>query len=246
MTEAATPANIFNLGVGFWASKTLLSAVELGLFTELAKGRANLRTLSQRLGLHDRSARDFLDALVALNLLERQDGICSNTKETDLFLDRGKPSYVGGFFGNGQRPALSVLGLADRGAQDWPEPERGQATRRLDGPFVAGRISRGRITHRGGCGQMIWEATVQKIEHERLFSFTWHPYAIDPKVDYSQEPRTLVEFRLEATPSGTLLLLTESGFGGIPSGRRLEAFRMNEGGWTEQMKNIERYVETTS
>lgn len=89
MTEAATPANIFNLGVGFWASKTLLSAVELGLFTELAKGRANLRTLSQRLGLHDRSARDFLDALVALNLLERQDGIYSNTKETDLFLDRG-------------------------------------------------------------------------------------------------------------------------------------------------------------
>src|ERR1700730_9403006 len=95
----------FNLGVGFWASKTLLSAVELGLFTELAKGRANLRKLSQRLGLHDRSARDFLDALVALNLLERQDGIYSNTKETDLFLDRGKPSYVGGFFGNGQRPA---------------------------------------------------------------------------------------------------------------------------------------------
>ena len=130
MTEGATPANIFTLGVGFWASKTLLSAVELGLFTELAKGRANLRTLSQRLGLHDRSARAFLDALVALNLLERQDGICSNTKETDLFLDRGKPSYVGGFFGNGQRPALSVLGLADRGAQDWPEPERGQATRR--------------------------------------------------------------------------------------------------------------------
>jgi Dimerisation domain len=97
VTEAATPANIFNLGVGFWESKTLLCAVELGLFTELAKGRADLRTLSQRLGLHDRSARDFLDALVAQNLLERQDGIYSNTKETDLFLDRGKPSYVGGF-----------------------------------------------------------------------------------------------------------------------------------------------------
>jgi uncharacterized protein YndB with AHSA1/START domain len=117
---------------------------------------------------------------------------------------------------------------------------------KLDGPFVAGRISRGRITHPGGCGQMIWEATVQKIEHERLVSFTWHPYAIDPKVDYSQAPRTLVEFRLEGTLSGTLLLVTESGFGGIPSGRRFEAFRMNEGGWTEQMKNIERYVETTS
>jgi uncharacterized protein YndB with AHSA1/START domain len=115
---------------------------------------------------------------------------------------------------------------------------------KLDGPFVAGRISRGRITHLG-CGQVIWEAAVQKIEHERLFSFTWHPYAADPKVDYSKEQTTLVEFNLEATPSGTLLLLTESGFGGIPAGRRLEAYRMNENGWTEQMKNIERHVEKT-
>jgi len=115
---------------------------------------------------------------------------------------------------------------------------------KLDGPFVAGQISRGRVTY-PGYKHVIWEATVQKIEHERLFSFTWHPYAIDPKVDYSREPPTLVEFRLEGTPSGTLLLLTESGFGGIPSGRRLEAFRMNEGGWTEQVKNIERHVEKT-
>jgi uncharacterized protein YndB with AHSA1/START domain len=90
-----------------------------------------------------------------------------------------------------------------------------------------------------------WEATVQKIEHERLFSFTWHPYAIDSKVDYSQEPPTLVEFRLEGTGSGTLLLLTESGFDKIPSGRRLEAFRMNDGGWTEQLMNIERHVRQT-
>ena len=75
----------FNLGVGFWASKTLLSAVELGLFTELAKGRANLRKLSQRLGLHDRSARDFLDALVALNLLERQDGIYTTRRRRISF-----------------------------------------------------------------------------------------------------------------------------------------------------------------
>lgn len=72
MTDAVTPANIFNLGVGFWASKTLLSAVEIGLFTELAKGPADLTTLSRRLGLHDRSARDFLDALVALKMLERK------------------------------------------------------------------------------------------------------------------------------------------------------------------------------
>jgi Dimerisation domain/O-methyltransferase domain len=96
MTEAPTPANIFNLGFGFRASKALLSAVELGLFTELAKGPAYLADLSQRLGLHERSARDFLDALVALKLLDREDGRYGNTAETDLFLDRAKQSYVGG------------------------------------------------------------------------------------------------------------------------------------------------------
>jgi len=96
VTDAVTPANIFHIGFGFWASKVLLSAVELGLFTELAKGPADLATVSQRLGLHDRSARDFLDALVALKLLDRQDGHYSNTPETALFLDRAKPSYAGG------------------------------------------------------------------------------------------------------------------------------------------------------
>jgi hypothetical protein len=84
------------LGAGFWASKTLLSAVELGLFSELAKGPANAESLRDRLGLHERSARDFFDALVALGMLERRDGQYSNTSETDLFLDRAKPSYVGG------------------------------------------------------------------------------------------------------------------------------------------------------
>ena len=96
MTDAVTPADIFKVGFGFWASKTLLSAVELGLFTELAKGPADLASLSRRLGLHDRSARDFLDALVALKILDRKDGRYSNTADTDLFLDRAKPSYVGG------------------------------------------------------------------------------------------------------------------------------------------------------
>ena len=75
MTDAVTPADIFKVGFGFWASKTLLSAVELGLFTELAKGPADLAALSRRLGLHDRSARDFLNALVALKMLDRQDGL---------------------------------------------------------------------------------------------------------------------------------------------------------------------------
>jgi uncharacterized protein YndB with AHSA1/START domain len=112
---------------------------------------------------------------------------------------------------------------------------------KLDGPFVPGQVSRGHITY-PGYEHVKWEAVVQKMEPERLFSFTWHPYSVDPKIDYSKETPTLVEFRLEETTTGTLLLLTESGFGEIPSDRRLEAFRRNDGGWTEQMKNIESYV----
>jgi uncharacterized protein YndB with AHSA1/START domain len=112
---------------------------------------------------------------------------------------------------------------------------------KLDGPFVPGQISRGHITY-PGYEHVKWEAVVQKMEPERLFSFTWHPYSIDPKIDYSKETPTLVEFRLEKTAKGTLLLLTESGFEKIPSERFLEAFRRNDGGWTEQMKNIESYV----
>jgi uncharacterized protein YndB with AHSA1/START domain len=84
---------------------------------------------------------------------------------------------------------------------------------------------------------------VQKLEPERLFSFTWHPYAVDPNIDYSQEPTTLVEFKLEPKAGGTVLSLTESGFDAIPKDRRFEAFRMNDDGWTEQMTNIEHHVE---
>jgi uncharacterized protein YndB with AHSA1/START domain len=112
---------------------------------------------------------------------------------------------------------------------------------KLEGPFVPGQVSRGQVTY-PGYEHLKWEAVVQKMEPEQLFSFTWHPYAIDPKIDYSNEPSTLVEFRLEKALGGTLLLLTESGFDNIPKDRRLEAFRMNDGGWTEQMKNIESYV----
>ncbi len=112
---------------------------------------------------------------------------------------------------------------------------------KLEGPFVVGQVSRGQITY-PGFEHVKWQATVQKMERERLFSFTWHPYAVDPKVDYSQEPPTLVEFRLEKTAGGTLLTVTESGFDKIPKHRRAEAFRMNEGGWTAQLENIERHV----
>ena len=115
---------------------------------------------------------------------------------------------------------------------------------KLDGPFVAGQVSRGHITY-PGYEHIQWEAVVQKIEPERLFSFTWHPYAVNSKIDYSKETPTLVEFRLEESKIGTLLLLTESGFDKIPGDRRLEAFRMNDGGWTEQMKNIEKHVGQT-
>jgi uncharacterized protein YndB with AHSA1/START domain len=112
---------------------------------------------------------------------------------------------------------------------------------KLDGPFVAGQTSRGQMTY-PGYEHIQWEATVQKMEPERLFSFTWHPYAVDAKKDYSKETPTLVEFRLEQTASGTLLVLRESGFDKVPSDRRLEAFRMNDGGWTAQLKNIASYV----
>jgi hypothetical protein len=91
-----TPDRIVDLGTAFWRAKTLLSAVELGVFTELARGPLDAETLRQRLGLHPRSVRDFLDALVALGMLERDDGRYRNTPETDLFLDRAKPSYMGG------------------------------------------------------------------------------------------------------------------------------------------------------
>jgi hypothetical protein len=96
MALEITPERILQLGFGFWGPKTLLSAVELGVFTELAKGPADLATLSLRLGLHPRGARDFLDALVALGMLSRDEDQYANTPETEMFLDRAKPSYVGG------------------------------------------------------------------------------------------------------------------------------------------------------
>lgn len=94
--SALNPEKILHVGLGFWSSKTLLSAVEMGVFTELAHGPEEFEKLSGRLGLHPRSARDFLDTLVALGFLQRSSGAYSNTPETDLFLDRRKPSYIGG------------------------------------------------------------------------------------------------------------------------------------------------------
>src|SRR5215471_16044116 len=96
MAQEMTPDAILQLGFGCWGSKTLLSAVELGLFTELAKGPLALEDIRARLNLHERSARDFLDALVALGMLQRQQGKYANTPATDRYLDRNKPTYIGG------------------------------------------------------------------------------------------------------------------------------------------------------
>lgn len=113
---------------------------------------------------------------------------------------------------------------------------------RLAGPFEPGKEAVGQITH-PGYEHVTWRAVVQKMEPERLFALSWHPYAIDPAVDYSAEPQTLIEFRLEPSGEGTLLILTESGFDSLPAGRRAEAWRMNDNGWTQQMENIRQHVE---
>ena len=91
-----SPELILQTGLAFWASKTLLSAVEMEVFTELAKGPESLESLTGRLGLHPRSSRDFLDSLVALGFLERQNGTYANTPSSNIFLDKHKPSYIGG------------------------------------------------------------------------------------------------------------------------------------------------------
>ncbi|HEY1698065.1 MAG TPA: SRPBCC family protein [Polyangiaceae bacterium] len=87
-----------------------------------------------------------------------------------------------------------------------------------------------------------FEITVDRVEPMKVFSFRWHPFAVDPKVDYSAEPTTLVVFELETVPGGTRLTITESGFDGIPLARRAKAFEMNEGGWAAQAKLVEAYV----
>lgn len=109
--------------------------------------------------------------------------------------------------------------------------------------FAAGERVQGQITI-PGFEHVVWDMVVERVEPQRLLSFRWHPYAVDPSIDYSQEQPTLVEFELQEVEGGTLLRLVESGFDKIPPGRRLEAFRMNSGGWDGQIKNIEKHVVT--
>jgi uncharacterized protein YndB with AHSA1/START domain len=112
----------------------------------------------------------------------------------------------------------------------------------LEGPFRVGERVRGKILE-PGFEHITMEVLVERIEPERAFAFRWHPGAIDPAVDYENEPMTLVEFLLEDAPDGTALTVVESGFDRIPAGRRSEAFRLNEGGWAEQVLRIQRHVE---
>jgi uncharacterized protein YndB with AHSA1/START domain len=112
---------------------------------------------------------------------------------------------------------------------------------KLDGEFMAGATIQGVITYPGYEGLRM-EILIERIEPERLFSYRWHPG--DPKGEYGAEPMTLVEFTLDDAPGGTRLTIVESGFDRIPLARRAEAFRMNEGGWNEQIQNVDRYVTT--
>lgn len=123
---------------------------------------------------------------------------------------------------------------------------------KFDAAFAAGTRITGRITPTTADPKvaemqkpyegMAFEIAIDRIEPERLFSFRWHPAAIDPAVDYSDEPQTLVEFRLEPVGDGVRLTIVESGFDRIPLARRVQAFTMNEGGWQAQSTLIEKYL----
>ena len=132
MSEHPTPEHILQVGLGFWPSKVLLSAIEMGVFTELAHGPEPLETLRGRLGLHARAARDFLDTLVALGFLQRQNGKYSNTPATDLFLDRKKPSYIGGILEMANHRLYPLLGTPHRGSPHRHAAERSPHRRHSD------------------------------------------------------------------------------------------------------------------
>jgi uncharacterized protein YndB with AHSA1/START domain len=112
---------------------------------------------------------------------------------------------------------------------------------KLQGAFAPGARVVGQITA-PGYEHVMMEITIERMDPESLMSYRWHPYAIESGVDYSREPTTLVEFRLEDVAGGTELTVVESGFERIPPARRAEAFRMNDAGWAEQVANIARYV----
>lgn len=112
------------------------------------------------------------------------------------------------------------------------------------GAFKAGEKANGQITNKG-YEHVKMSLELVDVVPEKKLSYRWHPYAVDPNVDYSGEPTTLVTFTLEDADGGTQLTIVESGFDQIPAHRRAEALKMNDRGWTSQAKNIERYVTAT-
>jgi len=118
---------------------------------------------------------------------------------------------------------------------------------KLDGKFTSGARVTGRVTNPPGYEHLKVEIEIAQVDPRRSLSFRWHPYAIDPKADYSKEPTTLVEFRFEevkGTKVATRVTIVESGFDGIPAARRSEARKANDGGWTIQCENLARHVAT--
>jgi uncharacterized protein YndB with AHSA1/START domain len=123
---------------------------------------------------------------------------------------------------------------------------------KFNGPFTPGALVAGVIVPTAVDAEVAraqrpyegtpFEITIDRIEPERLFAFRWHPFAVEPGIDYSREPTTLIEFLLEDVPEGVLLTVTESGFDRVPPERRAKAFAANEGGWTIQMRLIEKYL----
>ncbi len=107
--------------------------------------------------------------------------------------------------------------------------------------FVPGQPVQGNLTF-PGYEHVVFDALIVEMTPEKRFSYRWHPYAVQPGVDYSQEETTLVEIEITAVPGGTLLKVVESGFDKVPAARRVEAFRMNSRGWEGQLHNIAKYV----
>jgi len=114
---------------------------------------------------------------------------------------------------------------------------------KVEGTFAPGARVRGAITHKG-YEHVTWDITIERMEPERVFSWRWHPGAVEPGVDYAAEPTTLVVFELEDPAGGTQLTVVESGFDQVPLARRAQAYRMNGEGWTYQVQAIEAYVAT--
>ena len=112
---------------------------------------------------------------------------------------------------------------------------------KLETGFAPGGVARGRITY-PGYEHLVFEAKVERMEPERLLAWRWHPAPVGAGADYSKEPTTLVTITLEDAPEGTRLTVVESGFDALPLARRGEAFRMNEGGWAQQLENVSRHV----